>query len=293
MGAPARLGGPYRRDGDHASAEYPRGALVNAAAAECSWRHRRCRRVALRRQLAAPAPLVPLAIVETGDGLQGTRAPPYLRDCCDGAPVRFRFLEAATERLNSQGKDGTLAGRRQLRRDDLNDEIAPYVSHFSPFVTPYFPIHHTPSFFSGVLQEGEATVVWRERAGGHLRLSAYFIAKLCAELPLSLALSAILALGTHALAQLASPALLYARITALEMLAGSALGMCVGALSPSLELAMEIGKAVMMTFTIFGGLYFDESTLPAALSWLPRASLAPIFSVVTPQFPQLSHPIFF
>ena len=163
----------------------------------------------------------------------------------------------------------------------------PHLSH------PIFPFITRLPFFPGVLQEGEATVVWRERAGGHLRLSAYFIAKLCAELPLSLTLSAILALGTHALAQLASPALLYARITALEMLAGSALGMCVGALAPSLELAMEIGKAVMMTFTIFGGLYFDESTLPAALSWLPRASLAPIFSFVTPQFPQLSHPIFF
>ena len=37
--------------------------------------------------------------------------------------------------------------------------------------------------------------------------------------------------------------------------------------------ALEATKAFMTTSTVFGGLYFDESTLPWALQWVPRTSV--------------------
>jgi len=55
---------------------------------------------------------------------------------------------------------------------------------------------------------------------------------------------------------------------------GGALGLALGAALPSVDAALEIGKVLTMVFIIFGGLYFDLSTLP---HWLqPLSALSPV-----------------
>ena len=53
---------------------------------------------------------------------------------------------------------------------------------------------------------------------------------------------------------------------------GGALGLALGAALPSVDAALELGKMVTMVFIIFGGLFFDDGALPAALRWLPAVS---------------------
>ena len=127
-----------------------------------------------------------------------------------------------------------------------------------------------------VLQDGEAVVVRRERASGALRLLPYFLGKVLAEMPMSLALPALLVGVTHSLAQLAAPLVNLALLLALETVAAGALGLAAGALSPTLDTGLEGAKAVMTLSTVFGGLYFDASTLPRVLQWVPRTSLVRI-----------------
>jgi len=124
-----------------------------------------------------------------------------------------------------------------------------------------------------VLQDGEAAVVHRERASGRLRLVPYFVGKVAAELPLNLALPLLLTAVTHRMAGLRGPLPQMSLLFALETVAANALGYAVGASSPSLDVGLEASKALMTISTVFGGLYFDQSTLPWALRWVPSTSL--------------------
>ena len=124
-----------------------------------------------------------------------------------------------------------------------------------------------------VLQDGEAAVVRRERAAGKLRLAPYFIGKVLAELPLNLLLPALLTAVIHHMTGLAGPLPQMALLVSLETVAANALGFLVGASAPSLDVGLEAAKAIGTIATVFGGLYFDEGTLPWVLRWMPRASL--------------------
>ena len=75
------------------------------------------------------------------------------------------------------------------------------------------------------------------------------------------------------MAKLACPLPALAMLLALEALAASALGLFAGAAAPSLDVGLELTKALTTLSTVFGGLYFDVSTLPWLLRWLPRASI--------------------
>jgi len=123
------------------------------------------------------------------------------------------------------------------------------------------------------LQDGEGACVRRERAAGALRLGAYFFGKVAAELPVTLLLPALLACVTHPLAGLACPLPVLVALLALEAMAASALGLLAGAVAPSLDIGLELTKALTTLSTVFGGLYFDAATLPRPLRWVPRASI--------------------
>ncbi|EOD33624.1 hypothetical protein EMIHUDRAFT_253067 [Emiliania huxleyi CCMP1516] len=125
----------------------------------------------------------------------------------------------------------------------------------------------------GLLQDGEGACVRRERAAGALRLGAYFFGKVAAELPVTLLLPALLVCVTHPLAGLACPLPVLVALLALEAMAASALGLLAGAVAPSLDIGLELTKALTTLSTVFGGLYFDAATLPRPLRWVPRASI--------------------
>ena len=123
------------------------------------------------------------------------------------------------------------------------------------------------------LQDGEFVAVRRERASGSLRLSPYFLGKVLAELPVSLALPCLLVAIVHPMARLALPLAHLTLYLGLEAFAASMLGTAVGAAAPTLDVGLEATKALSTLSTVFGGLYFDASTLPWLLRWLPRASI--------------------
>ena len=123
------------------------------------------------------------------------------------------------------------------------------------------------------LQDGEALCVRRERAGGSLRLSAYFLGKILAELPANLALASLLAVITHVMSGLHGSVTQLALLLALETIAAGALGLFAGAASPTLDIGLETTKSCTTLSTVFGGMYFDASTLPWALRWVPRTSI--------------------
>jgi len=148
----------------------------------------------------------------------------------------------------------------------------------------------------------ESQLVARERASGLYSCFSFYTAKVVAELPLSLFLTALLGGTTHFLthppaaaaaaaanecsAELAASGveaaacvaagapqwLGFVGLLALLWQVGSALGLFLGALMPSVDAALELGKMLTMVSIIFGGLYFNESTLPHALRWVPRVS---------------------
>lgn len=113
----------------------------------------------------------------------------------------------------------------------------------------------------------------RERAAGALRLPAYFLGKVLAETPLSLALPALLVCIVHGMAGLVGALPSLVTLVALEAAAASALGTLAGAAAPTLDVGLEGTKALTTLSTVFGGMYFDATTLPFFLRWLPRASI--------------------
>ena len=123
------------------------------------------------------------------------------------------------------------------------------------------------------LQEGEFVAVRRERAAGALRLSPYFLGKVLAELPVSLLLPCVLVAIVHSMANLAGSLSSFCLLMALETLAASALGTLAGAAAPTLDVGLEGTKALTTLSTVFGGMYFDASTLPWVIRWLPRTSI--------------------
>ena len=90
---------------------------------------------------------------------------------------------------------------------------------------------------------------------------------------MTLLLPALLVCVTHPMAKLACPLPALAMLMALEALAASALGLFAGAAAPSLDVGLELTKALTTLSTVFGGMYFDASTLPWLLRWVPRASI--------------------
>ena len=67
--------------------------------------------------------------------------------------------------------------------------------------------------------------------------------------------------------------LTFLSVLSLESAAATATGLTVSAVSPSTDVALVLGPAIMVVFIIFGGSYQDPATLPRAWRPLPRVSM--------------------
>lgn len=122
----------------------------------------------------------------------------------------------------------------------------------------------------------EKALVQQERASGAYTAGPYLASKLLAELPIAACFPLAFGALVYPLTGLNPAAGRFARflgVTTLESFASSALGMTVGSLAPTPEAATALGPAVMVIFIVFGGYYVNPDNVPAALRWLPRASL--------------------
>jgi hypothetical protein len=114
-----------------------------------------------------------------------------------------------------------------------------------------------------------------------MQVFSFYSAKVIAEVPLSFLLVSILGLVTSYLTHSESlvacfmnplPHVYFVLLVGLLWQVGSALGLLLGVVMPSVDSALEIGKVITMVTIIFGGLYFDVSTLPWFLQLLPLMS---------------------
>jgi len=122
----------------------------------------------------------------------------------------------------------------------------------------------------------ERLIVQREQEKGGYRTTPYFLAKLAAELPVGALFPLLFGSLMYPLTGLHPSWARFARfsgILILESFTSQALGLAVGAMAPSTDVAMALGPMVMVIFIVFGGYYVNEETIPKVLRWLPSCSL--------------------
>ena len=122
----------------------------------------------------------------------------------------------------------------------------------------------------------ERQVIQRERASSAYPVVSYFVSKLAAETPVSAAFPLVFSACVYPMCGLNNKLArfaTFAAVTTLESFTSSALGLAVGALTPSPEAANALGPAIMVIFIVFGGLYVQPANVPAPLRWIPNTSL--------------------
>eukprot|EP01102_Stenamoeba_stenopodia_P021037 TRINITY_DN8378_c0_g1_i1.p1 TRINITY_DN8378_c0_g1~~TRINITY_DN8378_c0_g1_i1.p1 ORF type:complete len:700 (-),score=167.09 TRINITY_DN8378_c0_g1_i1:40-2139(-) len=146
------------------------------------------------------------------------------------------------------------------------------------------------SFFIGVFAAGfvpliagvfsipsEETVIRKERAAGAFGLSAYYIAKSVADIPLQLVYGAIFVIITYWMVGLNSDPrafFSYLGICLLSNLTCYSLGMSIGCLFPrDLPFASLIAMIAVLGSMLVGGFYIPLSHLPWWIRWLQYISV--------------------
>ncbi|KAL4432817.1 hypothetical protein ABPG77_008143 [Micractinium sp. CCAP 211/92] len=122
----------------------------------------------------------------------------------------------------------------------------------------------------------EKTLVGRERSRSGYGVLPYLLSKLAAELPVGALFPALFACLVYPATGLNPTPRRFASflgLLTLEAMSAQALGLAVGAAAPSTEAALAIGPAVILVSIVFGGLFVNESNVPAPLKWLPATSL--------------------
>ncbi|KJE96047.1 hypothetical protein CAOG_06421 [Capsaspora owczarzaki ATCC 30864] len=118
--------------------------------------------------------------------------------------------------------------------------------------------------------QSEKSVFLRERSSGAYRVSAYFLAKSLAELPVQMAIPVIYATIIYWLMGLNSSAAAFftfvANVVAVIICAQS-LGLVVSAAAPSLAVANAIAPIITIAFLLFSGLYINLDDLWAGFTY--------------------------
>ncbi|CAM9402511.1 unnamed protein product [Heterosigma akashiwo] len=122
----------------------------------------------------------------------------------------------------------------------------------------------------------EKVIVGRERAKSAYGVGAYFVSKLLAELPIGALFPNVFGFLLYKLTNLnrePGRLLTFLATLTLESFTSTALGLAVGALTPTPEAAMAVGPSVMTLFILFSGFYITSDNIPAALKWIEKVSI--------------------
>ncbi|KAI8809222.1 P-loop containing nucleoside triphosphate hydrolase protein, partial [Cladochytrium replicatum] len=145
-------------------------------------------------------------------------------------------------------------------------------SGFIFFIMTFWPLN---AAFSGLLVfPSERSVVNKERSSGSYRVSAYFLAKTLAEMPLILTLPIVFLIIAYFMSGLnpnfvAFLGFVFAEL--LAVLAGEALGLFIGTGISELKTGLVIATIVMLTFMLVGGFFAQH--IPVYLAWLKYISV--------------------
>ncbi|XP_066295926.1 uncharacterized protein [Branchiostoma lanceolatum] len=118
----------------------------------------------------------------------------------------------------------------------------------------------------------ELVVLNKERAAGYYRLSAYYLAKLTSELPLTLLLPSGFLTLCYWMAGLSSVGPFFATwaVLMLSSLAGQSLGLFISAACLDFQRAVTVASIFMMGSSLLGGFYTTQ--VPHWLAWVKYSS---------------------
>jgi len=121
----------------------------------------------------------------------------------------------------------------------------------------------------------EKIIVNAERAKGMYGVVPYFLSKVLAEAPVSAAVSALGGAALYPLCGL-NPApgkfAKYLMTVCLEGLASGALGLLIGAVAPTTDVALALFPPFLVLMIVFNGFNIAEESAPKALRWIPQVS---------------------
>lgn len=122
----------------------------------------------------------------------------------------------------------------------------------------------------------EQTIVTRERAKKAYGVLPYLCAKILSDVPVGVLLSCTFGTMLYSLAGLnpsKGRAATFMGIVVVESFASAALGLSVGSVAPSTDVAVALGPMVMLLFIVFGGQFKNTDSTTPILKWVPNASL--------------------
>ena len=119
----------------------------------------------------------------------------------------------------------------------------------------------------------ERAIIYKERASGSYRLSAYFLAKGCSEAPTRMALPCIYLLLSYWLAGIGNDALVFfgtLMCCLLAVISGESVGLLIGASIMDVEKGMVVMVVCSITLMVLGGFFIE--TVPVFMSWMKYLS---------------------
>jgi len=122
----------------------------------------------------------------------------------------------------------------------------------------------------------EKAIVDYERSKNVYGVVAYFLSKLAAETPINVALSLLFGGLIYPMVGLQRDLgkfVNFLAITTLHSFASSALGMSIGASTPSQDAALALMPPVIILQAVFNGMNIAEENTPKLLRWIPKVSL--------------------
>jgi len=139
------------------------------------------------------------------------------------------------------------------------------------FIIVYW--NFTTLFSSLVSFPNERTVVNKERAAGYYRLSAYYLAKLCSELPLVVLQPTLFLIIVYWMTGLnRSEAFLGTLfVLLLTALTGQSVGLCVGATVMDFKKSIVVAAVYGLTCMLLGGFY--QKHIPSWLAWFQYSAV--------------------
>ncbi|KAF3442119.1 hypothetical protein FNV43_RR16035 [Rhamnella rubrinervis] len=121
----------------------------------------------------------------------------------------------------------------------------------------------------------ERKILAKERASGMYRLSAYFISRIAADLPMELSLPTVFLTIAYWMAGLKATAghfFLTLFVLLLSVLVSQGLGLALGAVVMDQRSATTLGAVIMMAFLLSGGFYVQN--VPGFIAWIKYVSIS-------------------